>query len=170
MTTIITIFNLSCIFTCFLLALFRKNDWPLKVAFLFTLISDLILAGNHTAPIGVFVFGLAQLAHFWRLKPNTKFPIIFLPISIIALLAGLIANNIIILSAVYAITEIINFIRAFKFNKQLVWGFALFLACDLCVAIGFLVPSLTVALGYICWVFYAPSQFLLATSKRTVIK
>lgn len=170
MNTLITIFNLCCIFTCFLLALIRKNDWPLKVAFLFTLISDLILAGNHTAPIGVFVFSLAQLAHFWRLKPDTNFPKIILPISAIVLLLGLITNNIIILSAVYATIEIINFIRSFNFNKQIIWGFGLFLACDLCVAIGFLIPNLTTVMGYVCWLFYLPSQFLLATSKKTVIK
>lgn len=147
-----------------------KKDYFLKIAFLFTLISDLILAQNHTAPIGVLTFSLAQLAHFLRLKPNNIFPKIFLPITIMTLLLGLLFDNLIIYAVVYAITEVINFILAFRFNKQLVWGFGLFLTCDLCVAIGFLLPDFTIVMGYICWLFYLPSQFLLATSQKTVVK
>lgn len=175
--TILTIVKLTCILLCFLYVLFRTDrDYLLKVAFLFTFASDLILANNPTLPLGTMVFCFAQLAHFIRLNRNRKFLKLYSIGTLTTLIFGFILgisapeNSLFIFAAVYAITEIINFILALSFSKLTALGFFLFILCDLCIAIGFILPEFKATSDWLCWIFYLPSQILLATSRKTMIK
>lgn len=174
MLTIINIIKVLLIFGLFVYVLSRKDkDYLLKAAFLFTLASDVILAiavadaTNETLlPIGTMVFCFAQLAYFCRHCPHKTFLKIYLPLALLALFIP----NLLVYAAVYAVTEIFNFIFTLKQDRRTAVGFALFIVCDLCIALGFIniVPeSIT---SWLCWVFYLPAQILLAISPKPVLK
>lgn len=170
---IINIIKVLLILALFIYVLQRKDkDYLLKIAFLFTLASDVILAiatANNIdslLPVGTMVFCFAQLAYFCRHCPHKTFLKIYLPL----ILTALFIPNIFVYSAVYAITEVFNLIFTLKQDRRTALGFALFIACDLCIVIGFvgLVPeSIT---SWLCWIFYLPAQILLAISKEPVLK
>lgn len=177
------------ILSCLLYVIFNSEDKLLIVAMFFTLCADVVLAINNVAPIGVVVFCCVQFAHLIRLtKKDIR---IILAISFIMaffVIFTLISHqipSIVAIGMVYAVALVANLILSrnwYKKNKKSLpakrafLGFALFIACDICVAISFIslnqvLPDFLYApANYLAWLFYLPSQILIANSSKTMIK
>jgi len=155
----------------------RKNgDYLLIAAMFLTVVSDLfiVIIGNN--PVGVSVFCAAHLAHFVRNTKRPKLSGVF--IIYIAISAGIyfISRDILIsLSVLYACCLLSNFVSSFFAVKRkylTVFGMILFLLCDICVLL-YNLPDFASYGGaagisgvayLMIWIFYAPSQLLLALS------
>lgn len=196
---LVTIIKLGSILGCliYVYLAFRK-DCLLQLAFLFTLIADILLAIGTTTTIiffgnfgvmelGVIVFFCAQITHFYRLT-NTK-PFIILSI-IAAFLLSTIATVLlnlcppIIVICVFYITMLITnivvsarWVRREPDNlvaKFALIGFIFFISCDICTGVSYLSTNGTLSTfliapaNYLAWFFYYPSQILLSNSSKYV--
>lgn len=165
-----------------------EKDYKLVLALFFTFLADTILVWTPYETAGVFVFCFAQLMHFMRLsKMNQKYLIYFM-----ALISGLIiAAGIRHASILYSVATLYGLllfsnlglsIARFRKNKAdfryrcAMYGFFAFVGCDVCVGIRHLmldgvVPAQFLPLiAFLVWVFYYPSQVLLANSSTEPIK
>ena len=146
------------------------------------ILADTILVWTPYEVAGVYVFCIAQLLHFLRLT-NTK-PEIFAAyaaaISLFfafAIVQGL--YPIYAICIVYAMLLIGNFVlsrRRYSIQKKdyrarcCYYAFIAFLCCDICVATRHLmfdglIPMQNLELvAFLVWVFYYPSQVLMANS------
>lgn len=185
---IVSIIKLAGIFLCVLFVLIQfKGDRLIQLAFLCTLAADLVLAADNTAATGVLVFCGAQLAHFMRLNRNGVAARIWLVIALVILVVGALIPpeiGIFFYAAVYAGTLLSNLILAIDWYRRdhsfyslaALLGFILFIACDLNVAasygtvIGIFPAAVQGFANYASWVFYFPSQILLAHSSRSMVK
>jgi len=180
-------FKFAYIALCFALAIgtykfsVNKKDWGWLVAGLFfTVIADyfLVLKNNHL--YGVAVFGFAHVCYINRAVETRKAWFLF-PTVFVFVVPALYFDSIIMLSGIYAFLFLANiFINILffknkktclpKINKTLILaGLVLFALCDVNVFL-FNAPKylgapswLTLALPLI-WIFYLPSQILLAVS------
>ena len=184
----------SYIVLCFIIALFSywfcrsRKDWAfLAVAMGFTMMSDffLLIVGNYT--IGVFTFCLVHIAYIMRVSTLRQkrleqilsiisggglafFAFLFIPI-----LPPV--DPLLIIAFVYACLFVLNFICHIGYfrekgpgRKIMLAGLILFALCDIHVLMFNLhrfvsVPPEIALWGRMwIWVFYAPSQLLLAIS------
>lgn len=150
----------SWIVLCFLLSFI--GGVPLAAGL--TLCADFFLIFTARYAAGLAFFLLAQLAYIWRLRglPFRRryfavlLPALFLPIPI--------------LGGIYALLFLCHFYfaakkaRAYRSVSAMLYVLALmlFAACDSTVAWGYF----TQPAPEIVWLFYAPSQFLLALTAR----
>ena len=186
---VINLIKVLLILVLFIYVLTRKDkDYLLKVAFLFTFASDVILAiatgaesnisnpeigGINLLLLGTMVFCFAQLAYFCRHCPYKTLLKIYLPITIIIIATTFILAPeaaLIIFAFIYALTEVFNLIFTLKQDRRTALGFALFIACDLTIALGFINIIPGAAADWICWLFYLPAQIILAISPKPVLK
>ncbi len=159
-----------------------SNDYLLIFALLFTFIADTILVWTPFVIPGVYVFCIAQFLHFMRLTKMRIYDVainagVLSLIFAIGIAFGL--EPIYAIATVYAILLISNVIMSVQNYRDrpkhfrtrcACYGFIAFICCDLCVALRFL--SLTGAISattlpivaYFVWVFYLPSQILIANS------
>ncbi|MBE6529178.1 MAG: hypothetical protein E7680_01055 [Ruminococcaceae bacterium] len=160
--------------------LFRRR-FLLVPAMLFTLISDvflLVLEDHYT--LGVCTFFAAQIFHALQIRRSKKQAVISFSLRFGATFVALavlgplkLFLQLYVATAFYAPQLIGNLIEhlfgAFRTVEPeekrrsilLSIGFVLFLACDVCVGLS----SVGVAgVGYWIWIFYAPSQVLIAVS------
>ncbi|MBQ2070401.1 MAG: hypothetical protein II467_05680 [Bacilli bacterium] len=158
----------------------------LMCALLFTVLADIfLLVLNRYYDAGVSIFILAQLLHFIRASRQLKERRIYLYISI-ALRAFLCVgvplllfplgqvSSTNILSMVYFPLLVMNLVdslfMAIRIDRQkgiyLSIGFFLFLCCDISVGLS----NLGVSLWWLIWIFYGPSQILIALSLSRVSK
>ena len=166
---------------CVLVAFIQRGDWYLLIAMVFTTVADafLLLLGWHEAGVAVFVF--AHIAYIRRANRNWKwarlYPLTFLAPVVLLLLKQ---PSLLALSVLYGqsiLWAAAATLRAWKAGRKprVRWacaalGMALFVGCDICVVLynldmaGIHLPALSRAAGDIIWVFYAPSQALLAVS------
>ena len=173
------------IFLCIVYAHQKYNrDYMLQLALLFTFLADTILVWTpHTIP-GVYVFSVAQFLHLMRLTklPRRALSIYAAMISLffaITIACGL--TPIYAIATVYGLELICNLVMATKNYRAskndyrarcAFYGFAAFICCDVCVAIRFLaingtIPgTLTPIIALLVWVFYYPSQVLIANSSN----
>ena len=171
------------IFLCIVYA-YQKyhSDTALILALLFTFLADTILVWTRYEIMGVFCFCIAQTAHLIRLNRRyaANIKLLVLILSAILLLALILKSPpIYAISCVYIILLVTNFILAIKDchkNKANVhsrygfYGFQLFICCDICVALrhlmmdGLLGNAMLPLINYLIWVFYYPSQVLIANS------
>ena len=171
------------IFLCIIYA-YRKfhSDNKLIIALLFTFLADTILVWTTNYTMGVFVFCFAQYMHFIRLtKISKKSILIFTATISILIIINAIQGNIIIypLATLYALLLIGNCITSIQRNHEnpndfknrcAKYGFILFVLCDAYVALRFLMINGIIGvfafplIEYLVWVFYYPSQVLLANS------
>ncbi|MEK6266761.1 MAG: lysoplasmalogenase family protein, partial [Clostridium sp.] len=143
--------------------------------------------------LGVLLFTLVQITYSVRYtNKNIKvtlinFFIIFIFIAFGYGIAILFIEEISILlpiSLFYGICLLVSVIKAIKASNNnlytskskhmIVFGMVLFLLCDTCVALsnitmifplsGYIMTSLSAIASLLIWVFYLPSQFLLALS------
>jgi len=174
------------IFLCIVYA-WRKyhGDHRLLLALLFTFLADTILVWTSWEVAGVFVFCIAQGLHFMRLTELDRKYLI-----IITVCAGLILthaasqheNILYAIAVAYAILLICNLVASYRryktrkndFRAHCAWyGFLAFISCDICVGLrhlmldGILPAKFLPLIAYLVWVFYYPSQVLLANSSTT---
>ncbi len=185
---IVAILKVGSIFLCLLYVLtYNFKDKLLVIALVATFAADVILAINNVAVSGVIIFIIAQITHFTRLSQKLKRNLISygIIISLMVVLAIVRRADIMyVIGGVYALLLLSNLFMSFRWylsSKKLssrcaFFGFLLFLACDLCVAISYL--SLTGIFSYflydianyLAWVFYLPSQILISNSSKHVIQ
>lgn len=158
---------------------FSKKDYFLLIAAMFfTVVSDLFIIELYKFEIGVTVFCAAQLIYFVRHTKKPKY-LIYCPLMIIpaALVYFFLQQSyLFFISAVYAECLILSVGSAvtafhkkhfpFPNNYIILSGMILFLLCDINVGLF----NLSVTDGRIIWVFYAPSQILLAFSAHNFTK
>lgn len=172
------------IFSCFVFALTAKRRDPLLVAALaITAIADYFLILFSFVVPGLIAFCCVQLLHAIRLRrlvPTNPAPF-FIALTTMVV-AGIILrfSLIFMLGSLYACVLLHNLLAAKKFyddtnyailSARIFWGFALFVACDVCVALGYLTGENAIAsilpatfFSSMTYVFYLPSQVLLALS------
>ena len=152
---------------CFLISL-KSKEALLITAMLLTVCADycLIISGWYT--VGVAVFCAVQAAYIIRHTRKARW-LRFLPLAVLpALVVYFLTKDLLIsIAVVYAQLLLLSVFAAFLYRKFLIiLGMLLFLLCDICVALYNLgTPVSNLAFGLI-WVFYAPSQMLLATSSK----
>lgn len=167
--------------------------WPkdhlLHVALMFTLAADTILVFNHTSPVGVFIFCLAQFFHLARLSQmHFSLRAFVVYVIIVMLLSAFGATQhlelIYPLAATYLVTLIFNVMLAFQWYKKsrstpsmcACYGFILFLCCDINVGISYFssIGSLPIWMlgpaNYFAWAFYYPAQVLISNSSKKIQK
>lgn len=167
----------------------NSNTLIFVIAFLFTILADtnlLILDNNYE--LGILAFIIVQFAYFWYILKNmyTKDNYSYLiAIRLITIVIGVIASLIVqtdkllvCLVIIYISNLVINLIISIiprKRNLLFSLGLFLFLLCDICVGcynIGDIIDISNTSLFYkianlpfnIAWLFYHPSQVLLAIS------
>ncbi len=179
------LFKYAGVAVCFFMALaayplsFDNRDAKLlSLALAFTLAADAFLIFVSAPELGVVCFFAAHLLYIKRykrksFKRNCIVALSATAFSLAGYLSGLDISYILLLGAVYAYLIFTATGLAFrsalpKINKRLAEiGMVLFLLCDLNVAVGFLVHSgnpLSYVAGILEWMFYIPSQALLALS------
>ena len=171
------------IFLCIIYANQKyREDYALQLALLFTFLADTILVWTPFSLAGVYVFCFAQFMHLTRL---TKLPHISLSIyagGLSLFFALSIVNGmqpIYAAATVYGIQLICNIVMSVKnwranskeFRTRCAfYGFILFFCCDFCVALRFMafdgaLPAYIIpTVSFLVWVFYYPSQVLIANS------
>jgi len=178
-------FKYAGVSVCFLTAVaaykvsFNRDDAKLLVwALLFTLVSDALLLFASAPELGVLSFLIVHLLYIRRYKKKSFKRNLILALAAASFsAAGFWASfsfpYILLLGAVYAVFIFTSTILAFRsnlppINKRLAEiGMVLFLLCDLNVAISFLAQSGSLVqwiAGNLEWIFYIPSQALLALS------
>lgn len=182
---------ISCFLFSLVYFIIKRNSNTLifVIAFLFTILADtnlLILDDNYE--LGILAFIIVQFAYFWYILKNmyTKDNYGYLiAISLITIVIGVIASLIVqidkllvCLVIIYISNLVINLIISIiprKRNLLFSLGLFLFLLCDICVGcynIGDIIDISNTSLFYkianlpfnIAWLFYHPSQVLLAIS------
>jgi len=185
------------IILCFIIVLsigkdgFNNRDkFLLQFALVITVVADLCFLIFDYYILGIIFFCLVQIIYFIRHKMSSgykifitiiKFTITFLAIMIIYIMINLFIIKIDFLYGIalfYSIclcTSTIKAIQVIKFNlypypnKYMIGvGMALFLLCDINVAISSITKSSLISLHIISslliWIFYLPSQILLSMS------
>ena len=182
---------ISCFLFSLVYFIIKRNSNTLifVIAFLFTILADtnlLILDDNYE--LGILAFIIVQFAYFWYILKNmyTKDNYSYLiAIRLITIVIGVIASLIVqtdkllvCLVIIYISNLVINLIISIiprKRNLLFSLGLFLFLLCDICVVcynIGDIIDISNTSLFYkianlpfnIAWLFYHPSQVLLAIS------
>lgn len=153
----------------FLAQLFYGNDgmtlW--KMAAAFTILTDYILLFTSYYEWGVFFFIIVHLMRYIeRIRIRDKdFPYNVLLLGIgLYLIAKILLPNLIALSLTYALFLFLNTMDAFNSkDKKLIYAYVLFCACDLSVGIANVEYGLISSIFRdLIWIFYMPSQILLA--------
>lgn len=178
LVTTIKLVGIAC---CAIFCLRKPFDRTLFIAFIFTLVADLILACDTTSIYGLSFFCFAQLSHFSRLHRREKFITKWLVLGFGFTIIGMVMRfPVWIIAIFYAIHLVLNCYKAILIDRSIrtgysacaATGFCLFVCCDLCVAISYLaaIQILPVAIqpiaNYLAWAFYYPSQVLIANSVK----
>lgn len=173
------------IFLCIVYAYHKsKNDAPLILALFFTFLADTILVWTKWEVFGVFCFCFAQFMHLIRHGvAQPKYIGIFTLLVAIFFIYSSTQNIPAIygITAIYGIMLITNVVLSIgRYNKNKkdlyarygMYGFIAFAACDFCVGIRHLMLDGAVSttalplVAYLVWVFYYPSQVLIANSSN----
>ena len=169
---------------CFAIALgsyffcWSKRDWLLlTLGLAFTLAADYFLILHDRHLIGVAVFCFAHVAYIYRgyAQSHTQPRLALALVGLLLIIVGLMLTSdpIYAITAAYAALFIFNIYvsaRHLKRNRALViTGLLLFAACDICVLLFNLpryygAPAWLRDINFLIWVFYLPSQALLAVS------
>ncbi|MGN0135469.1 lysoplasmalogenase family protein [Anaerotignum sp.] len=146
---------------CFLLSFWNG----LPIAALFTLWGDFFLLFTDIYTIGVSFFLFVQLAYLCNLQGRV-FPwraLVFLPMGIVL--------SLLFLGILYTVLFFCHFFLALQKEKAqpsvsrklYLLGLVLFICCDIAVAWGYFFTPIP----WLIWLFYAPSQLLLALTAKT---
>ena len=171
------------IFLCIVYAYGKyPSDLMLVLALFFTFLADTILVWTPWTVAGVYIFCFAQFMHFLRLS-GARMAHIFTCAAIVsmafaaAIIQGL--HPIYAIGSIYALILCCNAYTATKRylkNRQdfharcTFYGFCAYVCCDLCVTLryfalhGILSTFILPVVSYLVWVFYFPSQVLIANS------
>lgn len=171
------------IFLCVVYAYTKYNsDLMLTFALLLTFVADTILVWTDWTVAGVYVFCFAQFMHLLRLsKARLEYIFAWAAIVSVAFAIAVIqgCEPIYAISSIYAIILTSNLYLAthrFRHRKTdfkarcAFYGFIAFICCDICVATrflaldGYITTSVIPIVGFLVWLFYYPSQVLIANS------
>ena len=154
----------------------------LSLALLFTFMADTILVWTEWTVAGVYIFCFAQFMHLLRLC-KAKFEYIFAwaafisvvfafaiiqgckPIYAIASVYGLVLFS----NLYFATNRFLSHKNDFR-SRCAFYGFVAFVCCDFCVATrflaldGYLTLNVLPIVNFLIWIFYYPSQVLIANS------
>ena len=177
------------IFLCVVYANYKyEKDYKLVLALFFTFLADTILVWTNYEVAGVFVFCFAQLMHFLRIsKLERKYLLYFAAIiSALVIYAGFAHENILYsVAALYGLLLFSNLglsIHNYREHKSdfrarcAMYGFIAFVGCDVCVGLrhlmldGVISPQFLPLVAFLVWVFYYPSQVLLANSSTKPVR
>ncbi len=161
------------------------KDITLTMALFFTFLSDTILVWTPYEWLGVFVFCFAQFMHAVRLTGARGRVIFYYAFALILLYTLARIQGVPALYTIagfYAIELIGNaLISIHNYRKDkhtfstrcCFYGFLAFLGCDFCVGVrhlmldGVFSKRFLPLVAFLVWVFYYPSQVLLANSSNT---
>ncbi|MBQ9029546.1 hypothetical protein IJ114_02120 [Candidatus Saccharibacteria bacterium] len=180
---IATIFKYAGIILCFVYVLFNaRSDVYLVIALGATVVADGILTINNVSLAGVVVFIMVQAAHLIRFtRIRAVSPIIPLIVTALIVGVGLLQTEIslmFVLAIAYGTLMFTNIYQALRWNaieksrasRLALFGFILFLMCDIWVGVSYVTTTataphlITMAANYIAWVFYLPAQVCIALS------
>ncbi len=163
----------------------------LQCARFFTLIADYYLLIHDNFPLGIFFFCLVQLTYIVRhslMEHNPYKNVIFLALALvismfISFKINYTEKKLIILALVYvallltSVYSAVGTLTRGKYTKDgamlIAIGMVLFFLCDLSATYNIIgqtslrtiiSPNIQFLIGYLIWVFYAPSQVFLALS------
>ena len=164
-------------------ACWSRRDWVwLVLALGFTLAADYFLILRDLHLIGVAVFCFVHLAYICRAWGQghscgaRHLGVFFAPVGLFLVVAGVAliwVYPVFVVTALYALLFIYNIYvsaRHVQHNRRLILvGLLLFAACDVCVLLFnlpryFNAPAWLRDINPLIWVFYLPSQLLLAVS------
>lgn len=174
---------------CFLLAILNskqasseKDALIVVVALAFTLLSDTLILLFQKNTAGVICFCFVHLCYIYRYKPNwiVKAATVSILLFFLLIVMRIFMQNQFlsfenIFAVLYAFLFVLDFVSFSKADKgsikiYFVWvGLILFLLCDINVAMFNILPKdgiLYAMATNLMWVFYLPSQVLLALSSR----
>ena len=164
----------------------RTNDGLLlALGLAFTLVSDLLLLVKvEFFEVGLVTFFGAQLCYFARVERNKPWLIASISLRTLLPTIGIIvlatlgeASALYILVVIYFVQLVANFVenvvciftakgRAERVQAiVLAIGFLLFIGCDVCVGLTNLYGGMA---NELIWLFYTPSQVLIALSNRRI--
>lgn len=158
----------SFIVICFLISLkgsLKNIDCRLLAsALFFTTIADYFLLISHKYEIGIAFFCIAHFFYWLRYKANLKFLFfMFLGIFPFIIFKGILIS----IAMLYSLFFLVTLVYSFKYRSEnstlIKVAMILFLICDILVAIYNLTD---LNLVFLIWIFYAPSQIMLALSGR----
>jgi len=154
----------------------NKKDWLwLTLGLLFTVAADYFLVIHNRHLPGVAVFSFVHMCYILRvLQPKArKLALFIVPFLAGAIFIAFMNEALLVLAGIYAGLFALNIainIKFCKINKPLVLtGLVLFMLCDINVMLFNLPRELGVSIYFpwaftLIWVFYLPSQLLLAVS------
>ena len=170
---------------CFAILTKSRDAVILTVAFTFTAISDLFILILENYEVGVATFIVTQSIYLYRLYQN-RIKKIWITLAIrggemiilLSVLAATIGLDFLLAEAsIYIIMLVSNVVEAFLMcrsgskNAIFAIGLLLFLGCDICVGLINAVDVINLNLGgafaftqFMIWIFYLPSQVLIACS------
>ena len=171
------------IFLCIIYA-YQKyySDTLLIIALFLTFLADTILVWTDWAVLGVFIFCFAQFMHLMRHFKAKRRVIIAYAIGIAAIYFIIIWQGmepIFAIGTIYGLMLFSNLAAAFRryrTNPKILrarcgfYGFIAFVCCDLCVGLRFIMLHGIISarflplVAFLVWVFYYPSQVLIANS------
>lgn len=171
------------VFLCVIYA-YRKHqhDSKLILALFLTFLADTVLVWTNMYVLGVFIFCFAQFMHFLRLTRLSKkhLGLFSVGISALTIFSAFQGNELIYsLGALYALLLISNLVMSRQrhhespkdFRYRCAWyGFIAFVCCDFCVGLRFIMLDGVISaialplVAFMVWIFYYPSQVLLANS------
>ncbi len=185
-----TSIKLSSILLCLIYTvIYFYRDKLLILSMSTTLIADIILATDNIAIIGLLFFLATQFIHLVRLtnsqdkKIQTRIAL-FIAFSIVLITLSLATNimqPIFAIATFYLLTLCTNIYISWRWKRQethdfhafsALWGFILFLACDLCVGVSYLslihffADFFYQPANFLAWVFYCPAQIFLSNSAK----
>lgn len=182
---LVTLVKLGGIVLClFYVAHTFPRDYLLLLAMLSTCLADIVLAANNTASLGIIIFLIAQILHFYRLNaPRLKTLLLaFILCAATFLILDIIFDFIPLLflaSGLYAVMLAANIVACATQHRRnphnlriaiALAGFITFACCDFCTGISYLalisaIPHFLYApANFIVWLFYYPSQVLLSNT------
>lgn len=157
--------NLFCLLSIFICILLTENIHNL-IIFIMTFFADYNLIFTQKYVSGLYFFIIAQALRtlYFSNKHSSKV-IIFVSI-IITILLSFMINKLIAAAIGYSILLIANTILSLKNNniKDKI-GMILFILCDICVALNYLISYKTI-FAKLVWIFYIPSATLLSFSNK----
>lgn len=172
----------------------RSDITLLQLSKLLTLIADYYLLIQDNFPLGIFFFCIVQITYILRhsfMEKKRYRNLIFLCTSItfsvlifFRVKLGAIDNNLVLLALIYAALLVTSVYIGFstltrsRYSKKSSYligiGMCFFFLCDINVGLNALIgettlnnmltPKIKFLIGYLIWLFYAPSQVLLACS------
>ena len=172
------------IFLCLVYAIQKyRKDHLLNIAILLTFVADTILVWTNHEASGVFVFCFAQMLHLSRLTRSNGHIVWYYAITIALVLFFIIQLGDVLpiyaATAIYAFLLCANLVLSLRNYQRhqnnfrarcCFYAFLCFVCCDCCVAArhlmldGLITTQFLPLVSYLVWVFYYPSQVLMANS------